>query len=75
MTHPMRYLYLLGQDKIYLTTSTRQWIKKRYRICFDLEINLSAIQNKKDIPYLYSLYALLREEVWHGQIDNQTKRT
>ncbi len=66
MAHPIRYLYVLGKNRIYLTHSTQQWIKKRYRICFDAEIDLSAIRYKKDIPYLRSLYALLREEVWHA---------
>ncbi len=70
MSQPLRYLYLHGHEQIHLTQSSKEWLVKRYKICFGQVFKLSTVQYKKDIPYLESLFSLLRDEVKGDSLSN-----
>lgn len=38
MSPQLRYLHLLGDERIYLTHASRAWLQKRYPVCFGAPI-------------------------------------
>ena len=68
MSPQLRYLHLLGDERIYLTHASRAWLQKRYPVCFGAPIKLPQQLYRRDIPYIQSLFSIMRDEIWQNNI-------